>query len=106
MGRAIEKSLKEKVESEFCFYCGRKMNKNNKTFDHITPVKKGGSDTVDNLVCCCNSCNQIKKDYSLYGLIEELKRQKKYCSDEVRMAYLEYYEKIFTIARQKLAVVK
>lgn len=103
MGRTIDKKIKEQVMSEFCFYCGRKLNTQNRTFDHITPVDKGGRDTVDNLVCCCVICNQVKKNYTIHELLEELKRQKKYCDDEIRLAWLDYNEKIFSLARKKLS---
>lgn len=104
MGRVIDKSLKEKIRSDYpyCYYCGRKLTDKNRTCDHIVPVNKGGKDSMDNLVACCYECNQIKKNYTLYELIEELNRQKKFCDDDVRMAALEYHEKIFSIARQKL----
>lgn len=40
-----------------CQYCGTKKNL---TIDHIIPKSKGGLDTWDNLVACCNTCN-VKK---------------------------------------------
>jgi hypothetical protein len=36
-----------------CHYCGDEGTQ----ADHIIPRKKGGADTVDNLVCCCWWCN-------------------------------------------------
>lgn len=41
-----------------CVYCGRKMQR--LTMDHITPLSKGGSHTVSNIVPACMTCN-IKK---------------------------------------------
>lgn len=43
-----------------CVYCGE-SNKNKLTIDHIHPKSKGGENTWQNLVTCCQSCN-IKKD--------------------------------------------
>jgi len=41
-----------------CAYCGRKPKK--LTQDHITPLSKGGSDDIGNIVPACQSCNSIK----------------------------------------------
>ena len=41
-----------------CVYCGRKMER--LTQDHITPISKGGSHTVSNIVPACRSCNSKK----------------------------------------------
>jgi 5-methylcytosine-specific restriction endonuclease McrA len=32
------------------------------TIDHIVPLAKGGSDTLDNLQPCCRACNRAKSD--------------------------------------------
>jgi len=41
-----------------CVYCGRKMKR--LTQDHITPLSKGGSHTLANVVPACQSCNSKK----------------------------------------------
>ena len=33
------------------------------TIDHFRPQSKGGTDNVENLVYCCQRCNQYKADY-------------------------------------------
>ena len=43
-----------------CVYC-EESNKNKLTIDHIHPKSKGGENSWQNLVTCCQSCN-IKKD--------------------------------------------
>lgn len=35
------------------------------TIDHIVPRARGGSDNVDNLVCCCKDCNVLKDDKTI-----------------------------------------
>ncbi|WP_224737895.1 HNH endonuclease [Psychrobacter sp. 28M-43] len=30
--------------------------------DHIIPLSKGGTHTMDNVACCCRKCNNIKGD--------------------------------------------
>lgn len=103
MGRVISKALKEQIPSEFCYYCGKKINSINKSYDHIIPVDKGGEDNFDNLVCCCIDCNQVKKNMTLFELLNQLDCQKKFCDDEIRMARLNYYHTIFSLARTKLS---
>jgi 5-methylcytosine-specific restriction endonuclease McrA len=41
-----------------CQYCGR--NSQPMTIDHVIPKSFGGSDTWENLVCACPSCNRNK----------------------------------------------
>jgi len=38
-----------------CIYCGIKPRK--LTMDHLTPISKGGSHTVSNIVPACKECN-------------------------------------------------
>ena len=42
-----------------CQYCGSKKDL---TLDHVIPRSKGGKDTWENLVACCNTCNLKKGD--------------------------------------------
>ena len=41
-----------------CVYCGRKMKR--LTQDHITPLFKGASHTLSNILPACQSCNSKK----------------------------------------------
>jgi 5-methylcytosine-specific restriction endonuclease McrA len=43
-----------------CAYCHRRA-KGHLTQDHVTPLSKGGADTVSNIVPACGSCNSKKK---------------------------------------------
>ena len=56
-----------------CAYCGNLLTTDPQkilngqlagawSIDHMTPIKKGGSDNEDNLILACFSCNQIKRD--------------------------------------------
>lgn len=43
-----------------CQYCGYRGN--DLTVDHVIPKKHHGTNTWDNLVCCCKKCNSKKAD--------------------------------------------
>lgn len=44
-----------------CGYCLRPAS----TMEHILPISKGGSHTIDNVIPCCAECNSKKKDRSM-----------------------------------------
>lgn len=48
-----------------CEYCGVRETDSGDllTIDHFQPVRKGGDDSLGNLVYCCMRCNQYKGDY-------------------------------------------
>ncbi len=46
----------------FCKYCGKKLELQNSTLDHVVPRSKGGSNKIDNLVLSCSPCNNAKAD--------------------------------------------
>jgi len=54
--RLWRKSIREQWNHR-CAYCN---SEEDLTIDHIVPQSKGGSDTTENVVCCCKSCNQSK----------------------------------------------
>lgn len=50
-----------------CYYCGaeiyvggRQKDPDTATRDHVTPLSRGGTNSKDNLVWACKSCNQEK----------------------------------------------
>lgn len=45
-----------------CQYCRVKLDRKNFTFDHVVPASQGGKTVWKNIVSCCVSCNQKKKD--------------------------------------------
>ena len=45
-----------------CQYCGRKLSGNELTLDHIIPKSRGGRNSWDNMVSCCQDCNRRKDD--------------------------------------------
>lgn len=47
-----------KRDQHKCQYCGRPSVP--MTLDHVIPKERGGSDSWENLVCCCHTCNRKK----------------------------------------------
>lgn len=45
-----------------CYYCGLS---DARTFDHLTPVARGGDNSADNLMPACSRCNLLKADMTL-----------------------------------------
>jgi 5-methylcytosine-specific restriction endonuclease McrA len=43
-----------------CMYCNKKLTLQEITFEHVTPVSKGGLTTWDNIVAACTDCNSKK----------------------------------------------
>ena len=56
-----------------CVSCGCKVVKSDTyrpdqaTIDHVIPMSKGGSHTVDNIVTMCHTCNSLKSDALITG---------------------------------------
>ena len=50
-----------------CVYCGATAEESGAHLhlDHVIPKSCGGTDTADNLVACCRSCNCTRKAMSL-----------------------------------------
>lgn len=51
-------------KGERCYYCNTLLTSSNKTIDHKIPLVRGGSNTAENKVPCCRSCNKQKSDYT------------------------------------------
>ena len=43
-----------------CPYCGVEISPEHGQFDHKIPFDKGGTNTRDNIVFCCTTCNRRK----------------------------------------------
>ncbi len=43
-----------------CQYCHRTLNSNELTLDHVVPRSRAGESSWENLVACCNPCNNRK----------------------------------------------
>lgn len=43
-----------------CQYCGKRYNSSELSLDHVIPRRMGGSNSWQNIVCCCLKCNVRK----------------------------------------------
>lgn len=43
-----------------CIYCGELLTPKTACADHMTPLSRGGDNTIDNIVPSCSSCNSRK----------------------------------------------
>lgn len=50
-------AIKSKAKGK-CFYCGLKKKL---SYDHVNPLKLGGTNSVDNIVMACINCNSRKQ---------------------------------------------
>lgn len=69
-----KKSLTKRVialKGRDCHYCGRE---NAIGIDHLTPISRGGSNQIANLVPCCASCNSRKGTKTEEEYLEHLKK--------------------------------
>lgn len=73
--RLWKQQIKEKWNNE-CAYCG---SSEKITIDHIIPHIKGGTNSIDNLISCCEKCNRDKShlDWKEWYLKKEFFTQKR-----------------------------
>lgn len=60
------KAFRHELEKQlaYCHYCGKYVEKKDRTVDHKVPVSKGGGDGIENLVLACKDCNGLKGSMS------------------------------------------
>jgi predicted restriction endonuclease len=66
--KAISKKLRLLIlerDGYQCRLCGRTAKETKLEVDHITPVAKGGTDSLNNLWTLCIDCNRGKSDLSI-----------------------------------------
>jgi DNA-binding Lrp family transcriptional regulator len=61
-------------EANTCFYCLRKLSRENNALDHLVPQSDGGNDSYRNVVAACHSCNSSKNATSAEDFLRGLYR--------------------------------
>lgn len=56
--KAVKKRLWN--TNPYCHYCGVELAENESTLDHLIPLARGGSNSLQNLVLACQPCNTWK----------------------------------------------
>lgn len=49
-------------QSYKCYFCEAPINEASVEIDHLTPLSRGGDNSISNLAACCSSCNKAKTD--------------------------------------------
>lgn len=70
-----------------CQYCGRQRS--DLTIDHVIPIAVGGKHAWENVVACCQRCNNLKADRT------PEKARMKLLSRPKEPAFLPYLQKIY-----------
>lgn len=65
--RTLAKSLLE--QDPTCCYCGRDLNEDSMTIEHLTPLSRGGTNDPENIEIACKRCNGTKGDQTLQEMI-------------------------------------
>ena len=70
--KKLNTKLHERIKDKYhyCFYCGKHLEKEKRTVDHIEPISKDGKDIEENIVVACRRCNTNKSDYTLDEFIK------------------------------------
>lgn len=69
--KTTRKQVYRKSEGH-CMLCGKFVDYEDFTVDHIVPLAKGGTNDISNLQCTCKRCNTIKQDIMPDELVEVL----------------------------------
>jgi len=57
-----------------CAYCGCELEYKDMQVDHVEAILTGGSDTLDNMLPACRSCNHYKSSMTLEMFRHNLER--------------------------------
>ena len=66
-----------------CAICGRPVSPKRMTISHKTPLSKGGTNGMDNLLLSCWSCSQAKQNLSMEEFYQKIGELFFYNADEI-----------------------
>lgn len=71
--KAQRKEVYEKTGG-YCAYCGCVLEINKMQVDHVRPLRKGGTNDIENLLPACRSCNHYKATFTVEQFRENLQQ--------------------------------
>lgn len=76
-----------------CVYCGRLLViapnlPATATLDHIVPMCRGGANLVNNVVPCCDDCNDSKNDLAMLNWLEQRQLDLEYFAFRYRQLWI------------------
>lgn len=80
---AYEKETVYERYNGHCAICGRPVSKKKMTISHRTPLSKGGTNGMDNLLLSCWSCSQAKQNLSMEEFYQKIGELFFYNADEI-----------------------
>lgn len=57
-----------------CAYCGCEISIREMQVDHVVPLRKGGADTLENMLPACQSCNHYKSTLTVEQFRKAIER--------------------------------
>ncbi|KAI4442179.1 HNH endonuclease [Schaedlerella arabinosiphila] len=80
---AYEKETVYERYNGHCAICGRPVSPKRMTISHKTPLSKGGTNGMDNLLLSCWSCSQAKQNLSMEEFYQKIGELFFYNADEI-----------------------
>ena len=68
--RKLSKAERTEIHNKYdghCAYCGCEIDFSKMQVDHAKPLRIGGTDTMDNMMPACRSCNSYKTTLDVEG---------------------------------------
>lgn len=68
--RKLSKAERTEIHNKYdghCAYCGCEIDISKMQVDHVKPLRIGGTDTMDNMMPACRSCNHYKATFDVEG---------------------------------------
>ena len=99
ISKDVRKALWERLNRK-CGYCGMKIGLPEVTIDHMVPLSRGGADCIDNMICSCKMCNELKRNRTIEefrgtvsGLTYDLMQESPKYRAAIRFGFVRVYRK-------------
>jgi 5-methylcytosine-specific restriction enzyme A len=76
--KKLKKLRQLAAQQNTCYYCNCQLDLSSATWDHKTPISRGGTNDLDNLVIACEQCNFNKDDLTEQEFKEYLRAKELY----------------------------